>query len=221
MRISLRLVIVLLRAFLRSRRAAADVSRIPMRVGPGDLDLNGHMNNGTYLTLQDLGRIDYLVRTGIFERTRARTWNAVVVAQTITYRASLHLGERFLVETRYLGYDDYGVYMEQRFTVDGQLRSTSYVRARFVGPDGPIGAAELVEVLPEMSRLPDRVPAWVREWAEHVRLPSRRSDAPSVWERFMDGGAAGAGGTAGAGGDAGLIADPGDAPERRARAGNE
>jgi hypothetical protein len=32
-----------------------DVSRLTFRVLPTDLDLNGHMNNGRYLTIMDLG----------------------------------------------------------------------------------------------------------------------------------------------------------------------
>ncbi|MGO2111933.1 MAG: acyl-CoA thioesterase [Pseudoclavibacter sp.] len=195
MKISLRLLIVLLRALMRPRRALADVSRIPMRVGLADLDLNGHMNNGTYLTLQDLGRVDYLVRTGLFSRMNEQKWNAVVVAQTITYRAPLNPGRRFLIETRYLGYDAYGIYMEQRFTVNGQVHTRSYVKARITSATGSVPVDELTAVVPEMLHLPDRVPAWVRAWADEVRLPSSRSDAPSVWGRLegdADGGASGA-----------------------------
>lgn len=154
-----------------------------MRVLPTDLDLNGHMNNGTYLTLQDVGRIDYMLRTGLSETLREHRWGAVVVAQTISYRASLHLGESFLIETRYLGHDDFGVFLEQRFTVDGQLRSQSYVRARFIGADGAVPMTEVVAAVPEVATFPDQVPEWVREWAEHTRLPSRRSDASSTWPR--------------------------------------
>lgn len=161
----------------------ADVSRIAMRVMPNDLDVYGHMNNGSFLTLQDLGRMDWMIRTGLLERFSARRWGPVVVAQTISYRASLQPFERFLIETRYLGRDEFSVIMEQRFTVDGEIRAQSYVRARFVGPQGTVPMPEVLDLVPEVAALPDIVPDWVHEWGEHTRLPSRRTPTPSRWVR--------------------------------------
>ena len=179
----LRLALVTLKARFARRRGPGDVGRIAMRVLPGDLDVLGHMNNGTYLTLQDLGRVDWMVRVGIAEAFRERGWYPVVTAQTIAYRASLHLWEPFVLETRYLGHDDFGVFLEQRFTVGGQIRSQAFVRARFLDPDGPVPVAEVLELDPSFATLPDLVPAWVREWESHTRLPSSRRDAPSEWPR--------------------------------------
>ena len=41
-------------------------SSLAFRVSPGDIDVNRHMNNGRYLTIMDLGRIDVLIRTGLW-----------------------------------------------------------------------------------------------------------------------------------------------------------
>ncbi len=38
------------------------------RVLPTDLDVLGHMNNGVYLSIMDLGRMDLLQRSGIWSR---------------------------------------------------------------------------------------------------------------------------------------------------------
>jgi hypothetical protein len=38
------------------------VGRLSLRVWPIDLDVLGHMNNGVYLSIMDLGRMDLLVR---------------------------------------------------------------------------------------------------------------------------------------------------------------
>lgn len=182
-----RLLLVMLRARVQPRRAVGGISRIRMRVMPNDLDVFGHMNNGTFLTLQDLGRIDWLIRTGLHERFTEMRISPVVAAQTIAYRASLNPGERFLIETRYLGSDDYSFFLEQRFTVDGQVRSQSFVRGRYVGADGPVTVRQVLDAVPEVSELADLVPDWVREWSEHTRLPSRRTETPSVWHRDRGG----------------------------------
>ncbi|WP_316316330.1 acyl-CoA thioesterase, partial [Clavibacter michiganensis] len=82
---------------------------------PHDLDLFGHVNNGRYLTIMDVARLDLLVRSGLWSRIRARGWYPVVAGQTITYRRSLTLGQRFVVESRVLGTYDRWSYVEQTF----------------------------------------------------------------------------------------------------------
>lgn len=182
MKYPIRMLLVLLRALRAPRTSITGVARTPLRVALKDLDVMRHMNNGTYLTLQDLGRTDWMLRTGLFQRLNRLGWGAVVVAQTISYRSSLHLGERFLIETRLIGHDEKAVYMEQRFTVDGQIRARSYVRARFVKTSGgTVTMDELYEAVPEMHELPHSMPEWMNRWAEATSLPASRADAPSVW----------------------------------------
>jgi len=59
----------LLRLWLKVRRGSVEQqlnsSRLPLRVWPNDLDLFGHMNNGRYLTLMDLGRLQIVMKSGL------------------------------------------------------------------------------------------------------------------------------------------------------------
>lgn len=59
-----RLLITLLLSLLRKRAGLFETTVTRFRVLPNDLDFNGHMNNGRYMTLADLGRLDFVVRTG-------------------------------------------------------------------------------------------------------------------------------------------------------------
>ena len=68
MNLYLRLLLMSLRA--RAGRGGRplsiwDTAVTAFRVAPTDLDVLGHMNNGRYASLFDLGRFDLLVRTGI------------------------------------------------------------------------------------------------------------------------------------------------------------
>lgn len=65
MNLALRLLIVIIGTAFRPRLAPDSISRIRGCVLPNDLDLNFHMNNGRYLTVLDLGRIDFLLRIGL------------------------------------------------------------------------------------------------------------------------------------------------------------
>lgn len=172
---------------LRARRAPAihidDVCRTPLRVNVGDLDIYRHVNNGTYLTMADLGRYDWMLRTGLWRAFAKRGWWPVVVNSTTTYRKSLHLGERVILETRFLGVDEKSFYIEHRFTVDGQIRAQTLLRGRFISrTEGTLPIETIKAGIPALASMPQRVPDWAHQWAEDTKLPPSRADAPSVWE---------------------------------------
>jgi len=159
-----------------------DVCRSPRRVMPGDLDELRHMNNGAYLANLDHARQELVVRTGLWKRMRDAGMYPVVGAQTIAYRKSLTLGQRYVIESRFLGLDDRAAYLEQRFVVDGEVYARAYVQGRFLYDRG--GTVPMDE-LARVSRMdPDThpVPGWLHEWATQVRLPGTRQPAPSAWE---------------------------------------
>ena len=171
---------------VRSRRASRlsidDVGRMRMRVLPTDIDIIGHLNNGMYFSFMDLGRMDLLVRAGAWPRLRALGIYPVMANETISFRKSLDLWQRFDLETRLTGIDDRAVYVEQRFVVDGEIYAQAMTRGRFLRTSGgTVATAELAEILGvDVAAHP--VPAWVVQWADDVALPSTRAEAPSVWE---------------------------------------
>ena len=157
------------------------VGRIRLRTLPTDIDLLMHMNNGRYASLFDLGRFDLLIRTGIWDAMIARGWHAVVAAETVTFRRSLQLWQRFTVESRLLGHDDRAVYQIHRAVVDGEVYAEMIVRARFLRRGGGVlPMEELFAALGRPDELPP-LPGWVADWAAGSALPSRRSAAPSSW----------------------------------------
>lgn len=157
------------------------VGRVRVRVMPTDIDLLGHMNNGRYASLFDLGRFDLLIRTGMWDVFRRRGWYAVVASETVTFRKSLELWQRFAVETRLLAHDDKSVYMVHRAVVKGEIYAEMIVRARFLRKSGGIVPHdELFEALGRPDDLPPLEP-WMTEWATASALPSTRAAAPSLW----------------------------------------
>lgn len=113
-----RLLWLLLRSPWRPRLSAPDgVSRIRSRVWFNDLDVNGHMNNGRYWTLFDLGRIDLILRNGIGRAALKRKWAPIVGAGAVRFRRELRLFQRFTLETRVLGWQDARMVMQQRVLI--------------------------------------------------------------------------------------------------------
>lgn len=116
MNLWLRLLWLLLTTPFRGRLTMPDgVSRLSFHVLPLDLDTNGHMNNGRYLTLMDLGRMDLILRSGLWRAVLANKWTPVLSAATIRYRRELRLFRRFRLDSRIVAWSDSWFVMEQRF----------------------------------------------------------------------------------------------------------
>jgi acyl-CoA thioesterase FadM len=179
------LVLFVARRRLRRDGVIADASfvgRVRLTTLPTDLDLVGHMNNGRYLSLFDLGRFDLIMRSGLWDLMRARGWYPVVASSTITHRKSLHLWQRFDIESKVISADDKAIYLEHRAVVRGEIYARLFVRSRFVRRAG--GVLPTSEVFEAMGIDPATVPApeaWLSEWALDVALPPTKAPAPSVW----------------------------------------
>ena len=166
MNLYFRLLLFMVRVRFRRRLGIWDTSHVTFRVNPFDLDVMRHMNNGRYLTLMDLGRMDLMLRSRFWQRIADQGWYPVVAGQTITYRRSLLLWERFDLASRVIGHDDRWIYMEQVFRRDGQVVADAIVRARFLHRTG--GSVPVDELIALVGPLPEHLtlPEWVTEWNE-------------------------------------------------------
>lgn len=186
MHLILRTLLVIARAQALFRRGRTighyDVGRIRLRTLPTDLDLNGHMNNGVYFSMLDLGRFELTIRSGIYAIFQERAWYPVVASETITFRKSLKLWQRFTIESRIVGYDERAVLMDQRIVVRGEVYARAVIRARILSKTG--GPVPMDEVLRAVGVPPQTLHRedWIGRWATDVMLPSTRQPAPSEWE---------------------------------------
>lgn len=110
------------------------VSIVTFRVWPHDLDLSVHMNNGRYLTLMDLGRLDAMLRSGLWRAALNNGWTPIASAITIRFRRELRPFQAFRLKTRILCWDESHVVMEQVFEIAGGPRDGQIAaRALFKG----------------------------------------------------------------------------------------
>lgn len=138
--------------------------RTPFRVWVTDLDVFRHMNNGIYLTIMDLARLDLMIRSGLWAKLKTAGWYPVVVAETVQFRRSLNLFERFEIETRVLGWDDKAILLEQQFFRGEEAVAHALVRARFLKRGGgtvtPAELAVLIGHSPESPPLGEYATRW-------------------------------------------------------------
>ena len=159
----LRTMRVFLAARFRGPLALFGGSRLGFRVLPGDLDFNIHMNNARYLAVMDIGRIDLILRTGMWRLMWRHRWQAVLGGSLVRYRRPLRPFQRMELSSRLIGWDAKWLYIAHRIEADGAVACQAVVRAAFVSGEGIVEPAQLAKLLGYSDATPE-LPAWVASW---------------------------------------------------------
>ena len=139
-------------------------SRKRFLVWPPDLDVLFHVNNGVYLSMLDVARVDMMLRSGMGRPLRKHGIYPVVAAETIRFRRSLQLFQAFEVETQVLGWDEKAFIIQHRFLRRSEVVAEAVVRARFLRrKGGTVSTRELLALLQRPAESPP-LPAWVDAW---------------------------------------------------------
>ena len=169
----------------RSRVSVLGPCRTPFRVLPTDLDVLRHVNNGVYFSLMDLARVDLMRRAGLFAQLARRGWYPVVMAETIQFRRSLKLFQRFDIVTRVLTWDEKGILVEQRFERGGETIARAILRSRFLSRKGGSVPTDDILALSGIAFAPAPIPeldqdarwnadnsSWIGDRAAPAELPA-------------------------------------------------
>ncbi len=148
MNLIFRMLLISVLALFRDRLTIGKVqTRLTLHVLPNDLDVNFHMNNGRYLTLCDLSRIDMFIRTGLMKSIIRRKWMPLIAHHTMAYKKPLGPFERFELLLELTHWDEKYFYMNHTFVVgdrvaaEGTSKGCMYARgAGVVSPDEVIAA---------------------------------------------------------------------------------
>ncbi|HEY9899606.1 MAG TPA: acyl-CoA thioesterase [Pantanalinema sp.] len=156
MTVRLRLAAMLVRWFFKERGGApVPVSRLSMRCGLLDCDINRHMNNSRYLALMDLGRYHLTLASGLGRELWRRRWFPVLVRAEIDFKRSIKPGERFVLETSLAEVGTKRVVLSQRFWLGETLAAEALVTGVFVhrGKGQPLSEllAQFQDLWPEIG----------------------------------------------------------------------
>ena len=142
MNLWLRLLWTMLRAWRQPALAAGDTLERELRVLPNDIDVNGHMNNGRYLTVIDLMLVEYFVRSGFARVMLRRGWRPMAGGSLITYRRGLLPLHRYTLRFRLDACDTHWNYMRFEFVQDDRVCAAGYMKGAAVGRNGLVTNAE-------------------------------------------------------------------------------
>lgn len=140
--------IFIIKRFLK-RSDINEVTEYSMRVLPTDLDLLLHVNNGIYFSLMDFGRWDMIFRNGVFDACMKRGWYSVVAAESIKFKKSLKLWDKFTLQTQLVSHDEKNIFIQQKFICRGELMATGLVKVRVLRKKG--GTVPTEEVFKELN----------------------------------------------------------------------
>lgn len=168
MNLYLRLLWTLFRCWRAPRLAPGDTLTRTLRVLPNDLDINGHMNNGRYLTIIDLMLVEYFVRSGFAAIMLQRGWRPMAGGSFITYRRGLMPLQTYTLRFRLDASDTHWNFMRFEFLSGDRVCAAGYMKGAAVARAGlvpnAVSYAAMGLAVPQAA-----LPAPVRDWlaAEH------------------------------------------------------
>ena len=163
MNLYIRCFFVWVSSFFKEKLKTLETSVLRFVVLPTDLDVYGHMNNGRYLTMMDLGRIDLLLRSEIGQYALQQRWNPIIASSMMRYRRSLKVFQNYQLRTRIVAWDDKWFYLEQVFERKGHIIAIGFVKGLFVSTKGKVPTTAVFKgvTTDEVSpAIPDQMTQW-------------------------------------------------------------
>ena len=148
-----------------------DTSEITLTTNINDIDHFLEMNNGRILTLFDLGRNDFAIRSGLAKKLFKHRWGLVVAGSTIQYRKRIRLFDKVTIKTKIVAIDERWIYVDQSMWVKGQPTCHALLRTGVtnVMTGKVLPTATVLEAIGEkdFTMPPDE---WIKTWAEGDKL---------------------------------------------------
>ncbi len=154
---------IVFKNLFRRRVDILDESILHLRVLPTDSDFNFHLNDGRYMSLAGLGRVDLLARTGLLQPAIRRGWYPVIGSAMIRFRREIRSFEPFTLHSRVLGWDPKWFYFEHRFQKGDSVAAIAYVRGVLRTKEGAVPSSDVLALIGYSApspALPEAIERW-------------------------------------------------------------
>ena len=180
MNLYLRLLLTIIKALRAPKVLPGETVELELRVWPNDLDLNGHMNNGRYLTIVDLALATVFIRSG-FPRLCFRSgWRPMGGGSVAYFRRALTVFQRFTLRFSLVAWDEYWNYFRFEFVREGELCATGFVKGAAASRKGGlVRNAEIYGALGYHDASP-AIPADLQAWIDADRLLHERAKSEAA-----------------------------------------
>jgi acyl-CoA thioesterase FadM len=158
----------------RPRLLPVDTLVSHVRCWPWDIDMFLELNNGRTLTLYDLGRLPFAMRTGLVTAMRREHWGFATLGVSVRYRHPVRVFDRLTMLTSVLGWDERFFYLDQSLWRGAECCNQMLMRCVVTSRAGLVPTervAEAIGIKPTSPRLPEWVTAWAHAEAERPWPP--------------------------------------------------
>lgn len=146
MNLYFRLIMIVLRALRRDTITADKLANVvSVRTMPNDLDINLHVNNGRYLTLCDLSRVDLFVRSGLAALMLKNKWSPIIAEHTMTYLRPITVFTKVDIHMEISHYDEKFFYFTHHFYKGDKLMAKGMSKALVISKTGSLTPAYTLE----------------------------------------------------------------------------
>jgi len=165
----LKLSKVMLGARRRPKLALEDPSILQFRVGLSDIDVFLELNNARFFNYMELGRWDYIYRTGVLKIMRQQNWGATVGGSSIRFRRRIPYFSKFTLTSEMICHDSRWFYVKQETFIKDKICSSALMKVGFTSKNGLVEANEALKLF-ERSDWGAHLPEWVKAWSEAESL---------------------------------------------------
>ena len=109
----IRLLFALIKAKFKSKVKATDTVRLSFNVWITDIDVS-IMNHAAIMTIFEIGRLDFMVRTNFFKVASKNKWYFPTQAISVQYYRPLKMFQKAQLFTRISFVDEKWIYVEQK-----------------------------------------------------------------------------------------------------------
>ncbi|HEX6180542.1 MAG TPA: acyl-CoA thioesterase [Chitinophagaceae bacterium] len=161
----IRLLLAMFYARFRSRLNVTDSSVITFRVWLTDIDIS-IMNHAALLTVMEMGRVDFMVRSGFLALAKKKKWYFPSAAISAQFVRPLKLFQKASVITRVFHVDERWIYIEQKVVRNAKEMAVCIVKSKVKKGRETIDTSEILREL-QLGSLPSEgrevVDAYERE----------------------------------------------------------
>ena len=139
----------------RPRIDTHDVSTVWLRVLPTDLDVFLHVTNSKYIEIMNVGRLDYVIRSGWLKTALKKRAIMIVGSASFQYRRSVRVWQKLKLETRLIYWDSKWIFFEHKLFHSGHLSAQGIVKVLFRSRLKRINPADIMAESGQMVSSPE------------------------------------------------------------------
>jgi acyl-CoA thioesterase FadM len=109
------------------------------------------MNNGRYLTICDLTRVDMFIRTGLARTMINEKWMPMITEHTMKYKKALKLFQKYEIEMELKGWNDRSFQMPHTVLVGNRVIAEGTSLGVIVGKSGVIPPIDVMAKIIECN----------------------------------------------------------------------